>query len=708
MVTRRSLRLAPVLLGFLTLLGGFPGRAERAPAPPKPPVAQRIPRVEVLHGERRVDDYYWLRDKQNPAVRAYLEAENAYTDALLAPHARLKESLYQEILSHIKETDLEVPYRQGGWYYYARTEKGKQYPIRCRKQRLDGPEQVVLDLNELAIGHPFLAVGAYQVSDDDHRVAFSTDVTGYREYTLMVKDLRSGKLLAEHIPRTTSVAWAADNATLFYVTEDHAKRPYRLWRHRLDEAKDELLYEEKDERFRVRVGRSRSKAWLILSIASHATAEARVLPATRPRDPWRLVAPRIQDQEYYLDHRGDRFYIRVNDRGRNYRLVEAPVADPGRARWREIVPHRDDVMIEDLDVFADHYVLWERRDGLPRLRVVDFASGRSRDVAFTEPTYSIDADNNREFRATAFRYSYESLITPKSVYDYDLATGQSRLLKQAEVPGGFDRTRYGSARLFASAPDGTKIPVSLVYKKGCAQDGRGALYLEGYGAYGEPYWIEFRPDALPLLDRGVAMAYAHVRGGGEYGKRWHDDGRMMKKRNSFTDLVAVAEHLVRERWVARDRLALTGISAGGLLASATVNLRPEFFRAVVVNVPFVDVVNTMLDETIPFTVPEFEEWGNPKVKAHYDYLKGYAPYENLQRRRYPAMLVRTALNDSQVPYWEPAKYVARLRTLATGPGPLLLRTDMGAGHGGASGRYDKYRELAHDHAFVLWQLGVAR
>jgi oligopeptidase B len=683
-------------------------RAAQA-ATPVPPTAKRVPKLDVVHGERRVDDYAWLRDKSDPEVKAYLEAENAYTDAVMAPFAELRERLYQEMLARIKETDIQVPYRKDGYFYYSRTEQGKQYPIYCRRAgSLEAAEQIVLDLNALALGQAFLALGAFQVSDDASFLAYSTDTTGFRQYTLYVQDLRSGRLLETVAEKVGSVAWAGDNQTLFYtVEEEPTKRQYRLFRHVLGSPDHELVFEERDAAMNLGVARSRSRSYLGLESRSLTTSEARVLPADQPRGEWRLVAPRIPDQEYELDHHGVFFYIRTNDTGRNFRLVRAPVADPGRHNWEEVVPHRPSVMLEGMDFFRDHYVLIEREGGLPQLRITDLRSNASHKVAFPEPAYSAVPSVNLEFDTNSYRYHYESLITPSSVFEYDMQTREAKLLKQTDVLGGYDPTRYRSERIYATANDGVRVPMSLVYRTDLVRNGRAPLYLYGYGAYGFPMPITFSSNRLSLVDRGVVLAIAHVRGGGEMGKPWHDDGRMLRKKNTFTDFIVCAEHLVEQRYSGSDRLIAEGGSAGGLLMGAIANLRPELFRAILSKVPFVDVVNTMLDETLPLTVGEFEEWGNPKKPEEYAYMRSYCPYSNLQAKAYPAMLVKTSWSDSQVMYWEPAKYVAKLRTLKTDAHPLLLKTNMTAGHGGASGRYDALREIAFDYAFLLWQWGLA-
>jgi oligopeptidase B len=696
-------------IAFVAFMSTLPlATAEVLAATPAPPVARKIPKVDTVHGDRRQDDYFWLRDKANPEVAAYLEAENAYTDALLKPTVAFQDTLYQEMLRRIKETDEEPPYRKGGFFYYSRTVEGKQYPIYCRKQgSLDAPEQVTLDLNGLAEGKKFMSLGAYSVSDDGRRLAYSTDDTGFRQYTLFVKDLTTGQTSAKVAENVGSVAWAADDRTLFYtVEEDKTKRQYRLYRHALGSTAHDLVYEEADQAFNIGVYRTRSRKYLILGMGSLTTAEARFLPADQPTGEFKMVAPRVHDQEYDLDHHGDYFYVRVNDTGRNFRLVRTPVASPGRENWREMVPHRAEVMLEGVDFFQNHYVLSERENGLQEFRVTDLRTGASHRIEFPEPAYSAFAAANPEFETTQFRYRYQSLVTPGSQFDYDMDKHTATLLKEQPVLGGYDRTQYASERLFATAPDGVKVPISIVYKKGLKRDGQAPLYLYAYGSYGFPLPVSFSSNRLSLLDRGVTIALAHIRGGGDLGKAWHDDGRMMKKKNTFTDFIACAEFLVGEKFTSPDRLVIEGGSAGGLLMGAVSNMRPELFKAVVSKVPFVDVINTMLDESLPLTVGEFEEWGNPKVKADYDYMKTYCPYTNLEKKAYPAMLVKTSFNDSQVMYWEPAKYVAKLRTLKTDTHPLLLKTNMAAGHGGASGRYDFLREVALDYAFILEQVGI--
>ena len=700
----QRLRLGLAVLASVVILA-----ADTSSPLPAPPIAKKVPKITEIHGHKLVDNYFWLRDKKNPEVRAYLEAENAYTDAVMKPTEPLQKKLYAEMLSHIKETDVEVPYKEGDYFYYSRTEAGKQYSIRCRKHgSLEAPEEVVLDINELAKGQAFMRVAAYDVSDDGNLLAYSTDTTGFRQYVLAVKDLRTGKLLVDHAEKVGSVVWANDNKTLFYTVEDAAKRQYRLYRHTVGTSgHDELVYEDKDERFDVYAMKSRSKAYIFLISASHTTSEVQYIPADQPRAPWKIMEPRKQDVEYYPDQNGDFFYIRVNDTGRNFRLVKAPVSDPRSQNWQEVIAQSASVMLEDTDFFKNYYVLYERENGLPQIRVTDLRSGQSRGIAFPEPAYDTGNDVNREYDTSKFRYGYESFVTPLSVFEYDMASGTSTLLKQKEVPGGYDRTRYQVEQIEATASDGVKVPISVVHLKGATLDGKGPLYLYAYGSYGAPMDIDFDSEIFSLVDRGVVYAIAHIRGGGEMGKAWHDDGRMMHKKNTFTDFIACAEYLTTQGYGSKDKLVIEGASAGGLLMGAVLNMRPDLFHAAIVGVPFVDVINTMLDPSIPLTVPEFEEWGNPKKEAEFDYMITYSPYDNIAAKAYPNMLVRTSFNDSQVMYWEPTKYVAKMRSLRTDHNILMLKTNLSpAGHGGLSGRYDRLHDAAFDYAFILTQMGI--
>jgi oligopeptidase B len=690
---------------------------------PRPPVARREPVEHMLHGGRRIDHYAWLRQKENPEVIAYLQAENAYTDAVLKPTEGLQEKLYREMLGRILQTDLSVPYRLRCYHYFTRTEEGKQYALHCRRR--DGntsSEELLLNLNQLAEGHSFLGLDSFEVSDDNQLLAYSIDTTGFRQYTLQVKDLLTGTTLPERFERVTSVAWASDNRTLFYTVEDEiTKRSHRLYWHVLGNSDpDPLLYEETDERFRLEVERTRSGDFLLLTSASHTASEVRFLPAAQPYGEFQLIAPREDNHEYYADHHPGReggttegiFYIRTNSGGRTFRLVTASVADPRRESWREIIPNRAIVMLAAVQAFRSHLVLFEREGGLPYLRIVDLTSdatnalAASHRVEFTEPAYNASVGENPEFEVSHVRFQYESFVTPRSIFDYHVHTRERTLRKQQPVLGGYDVSQYVSERLHATAADGTPVPLSIVYRRDTSRDGTAPLLLYGYGSYGISVPVNFSSNRLSLLDRGVIYAVAHIRGGGELGKPWHDAGRMKHKRNTFTDFIAAAEHLIAQRYTEPEKLIIEGGSAGGLLMGAVTNMRPDLFRIVISHVPFVDVLNTMLDASLPLTVGEYEEWGNPQIADDYFYMKSYCPYTNLERKDYPAMLLKTGLNDSQVMYWEPAKYVAKLRTLKTGLNAMLLKTNMGAGHGGASGRYDYLREIALDYAFLLSQLGI--
>jgi oligopeptidase B len=701
----RRVQVGGMVLGAVIVLG-----AADTGSLPKPPVAKIVPHVTEVNGHKMVDNYFWLRDKPNPEVRAYLEAENVYTDAVMKPTLPFQEKLYGEMLSRVKENDVEVPYREGDYFYYVRTEAGKQYPIRCRRKgSMDAPEEVILDQNELAKGQAFMSIAAFAVSPDGNLLAYSYDNTGFRQYTLAVKDLRTGQTLGDHAERVGSVVWANDNATIFYTQEDAvAKRQYRLYRHTAGMAsEDALVYEEKDERFEVEAFKTRSQDYIFLVSGSHTTTEARYIPAKDPMKEWKIVEPRKQGVEYYPDHNGQFFYLRVNDTGRNFRLVTAPVDNPGSANWHEVMAQNPDVMLDDVDFFKNYSVLYQRENGLPRIRVTDLRNGESKKIEFPEPAYAAYSYVNRVYDTTEFRYGYQSPITPASVYAYDMEKGTSTLLKQKEVPGGYDRTKYEVQQIYATAADGAKIPISVLYLKGTKLDGKEALYLYGYGSYGISIDMFFNSNIFSMVDRGVVTAVAHIRGGGEMGKAWHDAGRMMNKKTTFTDFISAAECLTTTGYGSKDRLVIEGRSAGGLLMGAVLNMRPDLFHAGLVGVPFVDVMNTMLDETLPLTVGEFEEWGNPKEKAAFDYMITYSPYDNVEAKNYPDMLVKTSFNDSQVMYWEPAKYVAKMRALRTDHNILILKTNLSpAGHGGASGRYDRLHEAAFDYAWILGEMGI--
>jgi oligopeptidase B len=674
--------------------------ALEAPRTDLAPVAKKIRTSVTVHGDARADDYAWLRDKASPETLAYLEAENAYADAVMEPTRELQEQLYQEMLGRIQQTDMNVPFRKGDWLYYTRTEEGKQYPIYARCNEAV-PEEILLDVNALAEGKPFMAIGEMQISDDAHILAYTTDDSGYREFSLHVKDLRTGvttENLAEHVE---SVEWASDGATLFYSVENEAKRSSRVYRHRLGTAEHVLVFDETDDLYDVFVDRSRSGEWLFLTSDSKTTSEVRLIPAAQPESEPKVLTPRRDDHKYYADHRGGHFYVLTNDAGINFRVVTAPVADPAEKHWQELVPYREPVRIETIDLFANHMVVRLREGGLQQLEIYDLRSGASHRVHFPEVAYTLAPSFNEEFDAKVFRYTYQSFITPPSVYDYDLDTREATLLKRTEVLGGFDPANYTVERFFVNG-----IPVSLFYRRDLDPRGNHPLMMYAYGSYGASMSPTFSHGRFSLIDRGVIWALTNVRGGGEMGKEWHEQGRMMAKKNTFDDFIAVCEHLIDAGYTSPEKLVIQGGSAGGLLVGAVVNMRPELFRAALAYVPFVDVINTMLDATLPLTTQEYIEWGNPNEPDAYSYMKSYCPYSNVAPKAYPAMLVRTSLNDSQVGYWEAAKWVAKLRAHKTDRNPLLLRVNMGAGHGGASGRYDKLREDAHDYAWVLRELGI--
>ena len=672
------------------------------------PTAAKHPHELIAHQDQRTDNYYWLRQQDNPAVVDYLNAENRYTEDQMQHTKQLQQSLYKEILSRINETDLSVPYLLQDYYYYSRTEEGQAYPILCRKyQSLDAAEEILLDQNKLAAEQEFFSLGVVSISPNQKILAYSVDTTGAEQYTLHFLDLSTRKLYPQTIANTQySFAWGNDNQTVFYTKIDHANRPYQLWRHILGNSPDDdvLIYQEDDESYFLSVSKSRSRAYITLNLGSMVTSEIHYLDANHPQGEFKLFQPRQTGIEYGIEHHSDRFYIITNEEAINFKLMSTSVDAPDKANWKTIIPHRSDIMLEGIDAFADHLIIYERQAGLPTARVQALATGDTTPLSFPEATYSFSGGNNPEFNTTKFRFSYSSMITPSSVFDYDLVTGERELKKEMEILGGYDRTLYASERLAATASDGTKVPISLIYKKGTKQDGSAPLWLTGYGSYGYSYPVTFSSIRLSLLDRGYVVAIAHIRGGQEMGRKWYEDGKFLNKKNTFTDFIACAEHLIAEKWTQSDRLVISGGSAGGLLMGAVVNLRPDLFKAVIANVPFVDVLTTILDESLPLTVIEWEEWGNPNDPQYYDYIKSYSPYDNVTAQDYPAMLITAGLNDPRVKYWEPAKWTAKLRELKTDHNLLLLKTNMSAGHGGASGRYEYLEEIAFEYAFVLDRL----
>lgn len=706
-------RLPSAVVASLAL--AVPLAMTQAQEAPKPPVAKRVPHAQEWHGAKFEDPWFWLREKQSPDVRAYLEAENAYAKAMTAAQKPFEETLYQEFVGRVQQTDLSVPTRVRGFCYYNRTVEGLQYPIACRKPaKADGTmdeaaaEQVMLDANELGKGLAYFGIGGAEVSDDDQQLAYSTDTTGFRQYVLHVKDLRTGAVQKDLAERVTSFEWAADGKTIFYVTEDAVtKRSDTLWRLELGKA-PEQVWREKDEVFSIGVGRTRDRKWLLLSAGSTDTSDCLALPADAPRGAWQPVIPRQKGHRYRVDHREGSWYVTSDLGAVNFRVVQIPVGASDLAAGKELVAHRADVQVEGFDAFATHAVVTEKAAALTRFRVLDFATGAWRELTFPEPVYAAFPGGTPEFTSTTFRVGYQSMVTPSCVYDVALATGERALRKQTVVKG-YDASKYRSERLWATARDGVKVPISIVHKDGHPRDGSRPLWLYAYGSYGYGTPATFDANRVSLLDRGVAFAIAHIRGGDDMGQQWHKDGMLMKKKNTFFDFIDCAEHLIATKWTAADKLAIEGGSAGGLLMGAVTNMRPDLFAAVHSAVPFVDVMNTMMDASLPLTVGEYLEWGNPNDKAAFDYMLSYSPYDNLVPRKYPAILVTTSFNDSQVMYWEPAKYVAKLRTVKEGDKELLFRCKLeAAGHGGASGRYDRWRDDAFEMAWMLRQVGVTQ
>jgi oligopeptidase B len=670
----------------------------------KPPVAEKIAKELSIHGDKRIDNYYWMNDRENPKVLAWLNAENAYLDTILSPEKKLREQLFEEMKSRIKETDMSVPYLKNGYYYYTRFETGKEYPVYCRKKgSLEAVEQVILNVNDLAAGHEYCHVGGMSVSPDATLLAYGIDTVSRRRYTIHIKNLETNELLPDVITETTAAStWAGDNKTLFYTRKDTVTlRADRIMRHTLGTAADKEVYHEADETFNVSVSKTKSGKYIVINSESTLSSESRILDAAKPNDAFRVFQAREKDMLYSIDHRDDKFYVVTNWDALNFRLMESALDKTSRQNWKELIPNRPDVLLEGLQLFKDFTVLEERKGGLTLIRVINDKTHTDKYLPFSEAAYTASVGANPEMDSKELRYNYTSMITPNSVYDYNLETGKSELKRQQEVLGGYDPKDYASERLFATATDGTKIPVSIVYKKTFEKNGKGPLLLYGYGSYGNSMDATFDSDLLSLLDRGFAFAIAHIRGGQEMGRQWYEDGKMFKKKNTFTDFIACANFLIQQHYTDTAHLYAMGGSAGGLLMGAVANMEPQLFHGIVAQVPFVDVVTTMLDETIPLTTGEFDEWGNPKNKDAYDYMKSYSPYDNVTAKAYPNMLVTTGLHDSQVQYWEPAKWVAKLRELKTDHNLLLLHTNMDAGHGGASGRFKALKEVALDYSFLL-------
>jgi oligopeptidase B len=696
--------LSIILLTVVLFLAGPACR--KAEVGPTPPVAEKVAKEFHEFEGTRVDNYYWLKERENPKVVEYLKAENEYLKAVMKPTEELQEKLYRELVGRIKQTDMSVPYRDNGYYYYSRYEEGKEYPVYCRKkENLEAPEEILINANEMAEGQPFFSVIGLEVSPDNTLLAYAVDTVSRRLYRQHFKDLKSGRALADEIPDTLGVvAWANDNQTVFYTLKDTTTlRPYKIMKHRLgtSTSEDQEVYAEDDETFNTMVYKSKSKDVIFIASESTLSSEYRFLDADEPEGMFRVVEPRRRDHEYQVEHFRDRLYIRTNDQAKNFRLMETSLNTPAREHWTEVIPHRDDVFLEGFEIFNDFLVAEERKAGLTQIRIIRWQDRAEHGLDFGEPTYMASIGVNPEFDTEWLRFNYSSLTTPNSTYDYNMNSREKKLMKQQEVLGGFRSENYQSERLFAAAADGVKVPISLVYRKGMEKNGDNPTLEYGYGSYGassDPY---FDSSIISLLDRGFIYALVHIRGGSEMGRAWYEDGKLLNKKNTFTDFIACAEYLIAEKYTRPEKLFAQGGSAGGLLMGAVVNMRPDLFKGVIAEVPYVDVITTMLDPSIPLTTGEYDEWGNPNIKEYYDYMLSYSPYDNVAAKNYPAMLVTTGLHDSQVQYWEPAKWVAKLRALKTDRNPLLLYTNMDAGHGGASGRFRRYRETAFEFAFIL-------
>ena len=684
----------------------------------KPPIARKETKVTKINGYDLKDDYGWLRSSKDPKtgkirqeVEDYLVAENAYTTSVMKPTEAFQKNLYDEMLGRIKQTDLSVPYKNGDWWYYTKTVEGQQYPTYYRSKKQNGDdEHLLLDQNEMAKGLKYFAIGSFDVSDDGNLLAFSTDATGYRQYTLQIKDLRTGKVLPDKIERVTSTEWSNDGKYLFVSIEDDVtKRSDKIWRHTVGTNENQMLFNEKNELFGVGVRRSRDKKMLFIASGASTMNEYRYLPADQPTGEFKTILPREKDHEYSVDYYNGDFYITTNKNAENFRIVRAPVADPSQKNWTDFVAHNPAIKIDGVDFFKDFAVVSERENGLEYLKILDTKTKRAATrIATPESVYTIGTGTNVEFDTPVIRYSYASMITPSSTYEYNFKTKKSELLKQQEIPSGYDKTQYETTRVWATVRDGVKVPVSIVMKKGTKLDGKSPMLLYAYGSYGISMDPSFSTARLSLVDRGMIYGIAHIRGGSELGEKWRQDGRMFKKLNTFNDFVDSAEWLVKNKYTSSDRLVIQGGSAGGLLMGAVVNMRPDLFKAAIAQVPFVDVMNTMLDATLPLTTGEYIEWGNPNEKEAFDYMIKYSPYDNVKAQSYPNMLVEVSVNDSQVPYWEGTKFAAKIRELKTNDSTILIKANMGAGHGGSSGRYDKLKEVAFDYAYALGQVGIAK
>jgi oligopeptidase B len=710
---KTRVRGALLILFALAAIGLGPWtRAAELPQPvPTPPQAAKIPKVLETHGEKRVDDYFWMNDRNDPNVVAYLEAENAYANALMQPTLKLQTRLYEEMAGRLKPNDESLPVEDNGYFYYTRYEQGREYPLYCRRKGSPkAAEEVMLDVNVLAAGHKLYKTEALTVSLDNRLLAFGVDTAGDRMYTIFFKDLADGEMLPDSIPGTSAeIAWAADSRTVFYTSNDATVRAYRVMRHLLGEpaAQDTVVYQEDNVKFELSLSLSKSRKYVLVSTSSETSSEYRYLDSSNPQGELKVFQARTPGLRYWVEHGGGRFYIRTDLGAPNFRLMEADPTSTGKESWRPVVPYQPRVLLEEFDVFNGYVVLGERAGGLPRLRVISLSGGRDRTVAFEDAAFHAGLEKNPEFAARTFRFHYSSPIVPDSIYECELATGKKRLLKRDEVLGGYDPRNYEVRRLEAPAPGGARVPISLVFRKGLRRDGKNPLLLYGYGAYGHSSNAGFAPERISLLDRGFVFAIAHVRGGQELGRSWYEDGKLLRKKNTYSDFIACGEYLVARKYTNPAKLFADGKSAGGMLMTVVANWRPKLFRGIIAEVPWTDVLTDSLNPDLPLVTVEYEEWGDPSSKEVYDYLLSYSPYDNVKAQAYPAMLVTAAFNDTQVMYWSPAKWVAKLRAMKTDDNVLLLVTNMASGHSGASGRLEKYKLAALKYAFMLNLLGGA-
>lgn len=675
------------------------------------PTAAKKPHQITQHGETRVDEYYWIRQREDPDVLNYLHAQMDYLEKTMQHTRSLQERLFSEMKARIQETDSTVPEERGGYLYYERTEAGKQYPIFCRKKNTaESPEEILLDQNALAEGKVFCSVSGFEISPDGNQLAYSLDVTGEEVYTIYLKDLVNNKLYDEAIANThgsvysrTGIEWANDSKSIFYVTLDEAKRPFKLYRHKIgtDPSQDALIFHEQDETYFLFFHKSRDDAYIITDHASTLTTEVRYLPADQPAAELKIISPRRQGIEYSASHHKGYFLILTNENAKNFKLVKTSVESSSHENWREVIPHKNDVMLIGVDVFENHLVIYERKDGSAHIRISDVdVNSNVRYIQFPEPTYYFEPECNNDFRSNKLRIKYSSLITPHSIFDIHLDSGKWELKKEDKI-NGYDRSQYVCDLIYATAADGKQIPISISYRKDIKLDGSNPMLLHGYGAYGSILDPEFTPNRISLLDRGFVYAIGHIRGSSTLGREWYEDGKVLNKKNSFTDFIACAEHLIKQGFTSKEKLAIMGVSAGGLLVGACMTMRPDLYKAVIAKVPFMDVINSMSDPTIPLTTHEYDEWGNPAIKEHFDYMMSYSPYDNIKAANYPNLLLTAGFNDPRVAYWEPAKFAAKLRELKTDSNMLLLKTNFNAGHAGSSGRYDFLKEVAFEYAFLI-------